>query len=292
MTVIQFPHPGRERPGSDWAKVDDDHARRFMQATGFARKDASDQSDIKGPLQLWGEWEADATLLATQNQPPPGHPQYLWSPVVRPRSSYVGLHNTDPFVFDGPFLYSNCRQGQGGGILRNLQRGDLLLFGSKSGNDFVLDTAFVVGKVHGRFNAASAKEACKSLHLHPSRGAADSFIHATASPIEASVIRPGCAPPPNPCGAGATYVLYEGATAKEPVDGMFSFAPAAPATKDFRGFARPAIRLHDINPYCYRRYKILRGVVAKEAWKDVVEQVCRGGLLLGWCFTIDASTGR
>ncbi len=51
--------------------------------------------------------------------------------------------NTDPLVFGDHFLYSNCRQRQNG-KMRDLAHGSLVLFGSKLGGQFVLDTLFVV----------------------------------------------------------------------------------------------------------------------------------------------------
>lgn len=280
MTIIQFPHPGRERPEPDWAVASDTHARRFLEAKGRAREDATSKTDVEGKLWFWGEWEADVAQTPITRGGDPAGPERVASPRLIPRASYAGLHNTDPFVFDGPFLYSNCRQGQGGGKLRNLVPGDVVLFGSTLGKEFVLDTLFVVGKRHGEYRAQSATRA---LANRP-----PSFVHAVAKPIEASVTisaaAPGCAPPPKGCQPGATFVLYEGATAAAPIDGMFSFAPAIRANSPAHGFARPRLTLHDLNPRCWRRQKQIRGVSTKEVWASVTTQVKEAGLLLGWSF--------
>jgi predicted nucleotidyltransferase len=63
-----------------------------------------------------------------------------------------GLRNTDPFVFGGKFMYTLCQQYKKEKHtstltptkLHSLEKGSVILFGSRLNHDFVLDTVFVV----------------------------------------------------------------------------------------------------------------------------------------------------
>ena len=229
--VIQFPHPGREPriapPSKPWAAITEQHSRAFIEARGEALATPDATEVVRGQLRFWGEWEADAEVAAVRA---PGREFYVQRPRLQPRTSFDNLHNTDPFAFDGPFLYSNCEQR---GVLMQLDRGSLLIFGSTLHGRFVLDTVVVVAKRRLAYLARNAV-----TQLGPV--APPSFLHAVAQPIQAAARRadPGCT-------SNEGYVLYEGATPQAPVDGMFTFAPAigAPGT-----FVRPEVSVSGLNP--------------------------------------------
>lgn len=225
---------------------------------------------------FWGEWEADADVSILR---PAGREFCVQRPQLRPRTSFDGLHNTDPFAFDGPFLYSNCRQR---GVLLQLDRGSLLIFGSTMHGRFLLDTIFVVAKRRRTYLARDAVTQLATV-------APQSFIHAVAQPIQAAVRRPDPG-----CTSNKSYVLYEGATPKERVDGMFSFSPCMPAPGVF---VRPEVSVAGLNPQAARNISILypprsirpqHGTTAgvRPFWESLVEQVTGAGLLLGTRFEI------
>jgi hypothetical protein len=276
--VIQFPHPGAlprlESPSKPWSRSTVPHTRAFLAAKGEALESAVPDQIVRGMLHFWGEWEADATVRSAGTGD--AVQSLVQVPVLIARRDFTGLHNTDPFVFDGPFLYSNCRQR---GVLRHLDRGSVLVFGSTVHGRFLLDTVFVVAKLLVRYRA---RNAVTDLRAH----APASFIHAVAHPIQASA---GCS---DSCTPGGEYVLYEGATPTDAVDGMFSFVPAA---RSPRVFDRPGVTIPDLNPAAARNISILyprrpvaveHGAVAevRPYWASLVNQVLSEGLLLGTRF--------
>ena len=175
----------------------------------------------EGDLWAWAEWEPESHLLRRFDVPGTGKPGYLWTPVWSPKQSYRGLHNTDPFVFDG-FYYINCKQTLEG--LRRLGRGSLIVFGSKKGPHWVVDTVLVVADYvdhtlqdYERLLQGLAPECYWDVTLGPT--------YKGASASSAGVRR-----------------FYRGATYDAPVDGMFSFFPCLPAAQD-TPFARPHLEL-------------------------------------------------
>ena len=151
--------------------------------------------------------------------------RYLWRPRCRARKRYLGLHNTDPFIFGERFLYSNCGQiGVSREGLRKLDRGSVVVFGSskklEAGNRaWMLDTVLVV-KDFRDYDCAKAPEELQECV--PSE-----FLTATAAPLAS-----------NPKTNKARLRLYTGATPGDRVFGMFSFFPALPAARDM-GFGFP-----------------------------------------------------
>ena len=266
---IQFPHPGREHaPDSgDWKRwnpTTQSHARKFLQVGG-AWLDSGGLRE--GDLWAWAEWEPESLLLRRFDVPGTGKPGYLWKPVWSPKQSYRGLHNTDPFVFDG-FYYINCKQTLEG--LRRLGRGSLIVFGSKKGPHWVVDTVFVVADYvdhtlqdYERLLQGLVPECYWDVTLGPT--------YKGASASSAGVRR-----------------FYRGATYDAPVDGMFSFFPCLPAAQD-TPFARPRIEL----PREYFTQTLAQGArghalraeplaesTVKGLWHSIAAQVQRQGLLL------------
>jgi len=156
--------------------------------------------------------------------------------------------------------------------MKHLDFGSVLIFGSKDGSAFVLDTVFVVGK---RKDYLARDAVAQLVSIAPS-----SFIHATAQPIQAQARAGGrgCIPNRN------TYVLYEGATPEEPAYEMFSFVPAIDVPD---AFPRPSISLASLNPRSTQSIKILlkgSAIQVRALWESLVKQVTGAGLLLGTHF--------
>jgi hypothetical protein len=174
------------------------------------------------------------------------------------------LQNTDPLVFGDYFLYSNCRQRQNG-KLRALAPGSMVLFGSKVGGQFVLDTLFVVGEGSRTFARGSSEELGMPTWI-------DEVLFA---PLQASTKSQDDA-----------FRLYLGRTYEEAPEGPFSFVPCRPYHLHHAGFARLAI---DLGPRWINR-NLAMGAKATAAsereirnlWDAVVHQVVDGpGLALG-----------
>ena len=144
LTFVQFPHPGGEhRPtGLEMPWNTGLRARKFLKAHGRYLVEGEVRT---GPFTFWGEWEAQSRIVETYKNRP-GWPRALHEPYWDVPADTRSLQNTDPLVFGDRFLYSNCRQ-RSNGKLRALAPGSLILFGSKVGGQFALDTMFVIG--HG-----------------------------------------------------------------------------------------------------------------------------------------------
>src|SRR5690242_15290003 len=109
-TLVQFMHPGGEH-GPAGAERDwnvGSHRRLFVRAPGTCID--LDGTERAGPMVFWAEWEAEAELLRSYPAAGDRGPRYLFAPFYRPRRSYFGLQNTDPFVFGDQFHYAGCQQ--------------------------------------------------------------------------------------------------------------------------------------------------------------------------------------
>lgn len=270
---VQFIHPGGEHlPDAgrfkDWIPWHRPHARKFMQLRGsWVERNGSERS---GDLYAWGEWEAQSELLRTLGRSrTDGYPQHLWRAYYRVPADgrFDGLRNTDPFIFGGRFLYSNCQQPSKPG-LRSLGRGSVIAFGSYKARQWILDTVLVVaGSVP--YTASQADRELEDLGLDVE--VPEAFLDVTAAPLASE-------------GWDGELRLYWGATPDDPVDGMYSFFAASPADGG-PGFARPAIQLDSdyFTKKLSRNHK--RTPASLETldnlWQSLVEQVHDGGLVLG-----------
>lgn len=273
--LIQFLHPGRQPdhrgPGpKPWNEGQ--HRRSFMKLPGAYCIDTASAPEQSPGLLFWGEWEsrADVRLIG------PGAAHALYVPIYPVFPGTPGLQNTDPFVFDGPFLYCCCKQLRDDGTatyLRNLERGDVILFGSQVAGRFLLDTVFVIRESQLFDSARGPKELKGRL--------ADSFIEATLKPLA----NPGRGRCETGCGPGE-YRLYWGATPGARVDGMFSYAPAKLADDPVNSFERPSLENLEFiengmnmgfrNCYCPER----------QGWEIVTRVVTERGLTLGTSFQL------
>ncbi len=275
IRFVQFPHPGREhRPGPDgrgkaWncithANRTNSHARTFFQING-AR--LTDEGLVTGPLWAWGEWEAEAKVLRVLDGAD-GGPNTLFEPYWVPRDGFENLHNTDPFVFGG-FYYTDCKQGTSTSLqgMLNLGVGSVIMFGSLARGRWVLDTVFVVRDCIDH-NVGNYQE---RLHNRVPAGYDQVVLGPTYSE--------------HGCRRNLPRRLYIGATASDPLDGMFSFFPCS-APGDCRGFARPEIKQSPVLTGEYFNPKLAQGMKGhsksaanlsmanvKALWNEVRDQV-------------------
>lgn len=260
LMFVQFPHPGSEHvpTGSfmEWNRRA--HARKFLKANG----QYVDGTLRAGPFAFWGEWEPQSRVVETF-APKPGSPQWLHEPLWQmPRHKKL-LQNTDPLVFGEHFLYSNCRQRRNR-KLRELAPGSVVVFGSKLGGGFVLDTVFVVGPNAEEFTPATTE----ALEC------GDWVRNAVFEPL-----RWNHEPKTD------TFRLYRGRLFKEAPSEPFSFVPCRPYVAGASAFPRPRVRLSRrwIEPNLAMGAKATSATPAeiRELWETIVEQVTDAGLALG-----------
>lgn len=261
LMFVQFPHPGIEHkpsgPWMDWNRRD--HARKYLKADATYLLGGREQ---QGPVEFWGEWEAQSKVVEELGPRPPGYPRWLHEPYWgRPRHTRL-LQNTDPLVFGKRFLYSNCRQGRNA-KLRRLAPGSIVVFGSKLADDFVIDTVLVVGDSREDYVPASR-----------SNGPVDEWVQAVVfDPLARSDHR------------DFTFRLYRGRKYAGTADEPFSFVPCLPYQASAQGFPRPAIRLSSrwISPKLAMGAKATPASASEliELWLDIVETIETAGLSLG-----------
>ena len=219
LMFVQFPHPGVEhKPRGPWMEWNRrDHARKYLKADA---RYLSHGREHRGPVEFWGEWEAQSKVVEDLGDRPPGYPRWLHEPYWEvPRHTRL-LQNTDPLVFGEQFLYSNCRQGRNA-KLRRLAPGSIVVFGSRFSNEFVIDTVFVVGDTPEQYRPAS---------LDMERF--DDWVQATVfDPLARSDHR------------DVSFRLYRGRRYAGTIDEPFSFVPCLPFNGSPRGFPRPRLRL-------------------------------------------------
>ena len=157
--------------------------------------------------------------------PDPDFPRHLHHPFLDSPTESAGLQNTDPFVFGDEFLYTSCQQWRRKPHaypvqLRYLLPGSIVLFGSCSGDRFLLDTVFVVHDF-----------------IDHDRGDYRAVLRGTVPDAYWTVtLEPWYSGPAD----GRSFRLYRGANPANPVNGMFSFFPCRRADgRVTRGFPRP-----------------------------------------------------
>ena len=247
------------------------HRRKFLSAGGACTDDTGRVKS--GTIAFWGEWESPSRVRQ-KFSPTAGLPHYLHEPLP-PNDVPAGFRqNTDPWVFGPTFLYSNCKQLTPHGkpsALQRLARGSVILFGSSIDGRFCHDTVFVVAGAE-RFSRAD------SDHLDVPeiyRKATLESLRTTRRVDQRHV----------------ELTLYRGATAVEPVEGMFSFIPAQPADADVVRFRRPVYDDESVaaqgfvnhaskqSPLGAKRLRPIEEV--QLAWDVAWQSVLDAGLVLG-----------
>jgi len=179
---------------------------------------ADDGSLSEGDLVFWGEWEAPSYVIERWEQKDP-LPRFLHRPVWERPTAKGTRQNTDPWVFGDSFKFSNCKQltpKRNRSALQSLTPGSIILFGSTIGDEFVIDTVFVV-KDCCRFSPRDTPESDEAFRI---------------CTVE-SLLTSGSADDP--------LTLYRGATYETPINGMYSFVPCRRANAEHVRFQRPAI---------------------------------------------------
>ncbi|MCC7128562.1 MAG: hypothetical protein IT192_07090 [Microbacteriaceae bacterium] len=253
--VVQFPHPGPEHNAkgiTDFPWNPGSHRRKFLRAPGSYL--AVDGSLQRGTLDFWGEWESPSTVVHEWKKKFP-EPTWLHEPYWR-ESRPGEVQNTDPWVFGERFRYSNCKQAWSA-ALRKLPAGSVVLFGSAIGSEFVLDTCFVVGR--------SIPMQDESGHLD------DAFTTCTVRQLDHY---------------DDPFVVHQGATVEDLVEGMFSFVPAQVEQGAPARFRRPAIELPGlVNPKSRQspggQGRMLPIARVSAAWQEVLAQIRDAGLVPG-----------
>lgn len=262
MKVIQFPHPGNEHHYSKKELADGiknynskkSHERNFIHANGTYI--ATNGVPQKESLTFWGEWEMYARvspLNNTQN----GFPRYIIIPNLN-KNTGNDVRNSDPCVFGEEFKYYCCRQKKSK-LLKNLDEGSVIIFGSSKGmmsNEFYVDTVFVV-KEAIPFNSKKLEELRNSLSDY------DLFYENSLKELETS----------GKCTKGEDFVLYKGATFDNPaVNGLYSFTPSKIFNTKSIGFERVKISKQDIseiNPRLTRNIKQLKNSRPEDVWNVI-----------------------
>lgn len=205
--IIQFPHPGGEHvPKNDemgWNTRR--HQRKFLLSSGRIVDNAG-VAQYEGPLTFWGEWEPPSTIKQRWTRES-RLPTVLHEPYWVDRPAIPHQQNTDPWVFGNVFLYSNCKQltpARRSSALQDLAPGSLILFASSIGNDFVLDTVFVVERALTSYRPVDGIE-----------GQSAAFRSCTIDSLAA-----------DPKVSNSHLTLFMGATPEQPREMMFSFTPA------------------------------------------------------------------
>jgi hypothetical protein len=320
-TFVQFMHPGGEHKPNSSGEISpwntNDHKRKFMKNPGEYVTGLDGRDPERAELTFWGEWEAQAKVLERLDGSK--GPKYLYKPFYEKPTNYTGKQNTDPFIFGDHFYYTCCRQYKrtsNGKLtptkLTRLQFGSVILFGSCIGNQFALDTVFVVGNTPIIHNKDTIDEVAE--------GVPDTYKDVTLAPLypehfsEADAIGPvdtskSClvsdSNGENEEDDGEeinetdnlNFYLYKGITYENRhfANGMFSFFPCLPYTGENIGFIRPIINLEDvISPKLAMGFKTTSyddPENVKKLWESVVKQVIEQGLALGVQTDMPVKTG-
>jgi len=276
VRTVQFFHPGGEyKQSADSGAMpwnEGPHHRKFLCADGdYVSKD---ERVVKSRLCFWGEWEPTSEFKKTGSSQPP---YYIHRPFVHDNEKAVGnRQNTDPFVFSDAFIYHCCQQTRktGPSQLYRLAKGSVILFGSHVGNQFALDTVFVVDESR-EYSTRNVISDLKDF-VSPRDIEVAGIGHASYS----GGCGGSCTPHTTPEGKPVHFRCYKGATFENPVDGMYSFVPCRLSSSRNATFERLMLtkdQIHFISNEQKQGFKSEQVVgtdQAKEVWK-AVRDLCR-----------------
>lgn len=258
-TAVKFFHPGEEWSASQYQDQGiacwntKKHRRKYLQTSGTLLSRLEDPAKA-GTLGFWGEYEAPTEFRKLAHGPQEGLPRFVHTPLPPYPSLCPGVEalNTDPLVLSPRWLYTNCLQ-QIRPKLRHLERGDVILFGSRLEMQFVIDTVFVVDEAI-IYSPATA------------RSRLGDRVPWWVYPLVLDLIAPG------------QYVLYFGASHQNPVNRTFSYVPCVEANAYPDGFARPKA------PPAYQsaqNQSVQYLGNSQQVWREVTQGILEQGLLLG-----------
>ncbi|GAB6278142.1 MAG: hypothetical protein STSR0006_01370 [Lentimicrobium sp.] len=160
IMTVQLNHPAVEKEFSnkgfcnaghqiirEWNDNPNQHYRKYIRNKGIYIESIIDSNPKNDDLMFWGEWEGYSKFQPLKRTNPNGIHEPFHSIIGR------GCQNTDPYVFGDFFKYAICLQT---GVMRNLDPGSLILFGTTTKVGFLLDTVFVV----------KSKEIAKNVFLN------------------------------------------------------------------------------------------------------------------------------
>ena len=265
--IIQFMHPGGQPPyhrhhsSLPWNHFTNPHYRKFIRNKILFLEENSDKPREE-ELFFWGEWEPPSTFTLTSLSNP--YPVAFNDLPTQIRYPGGNLHNTDPYVFDGQFFYTNCQQIRKGSPtrLQKLPPGSMILFGSKIDGQFVLDTLFIV-------QDSFAYQADNLASVLPKQYYTDRFDHAVMRPLANTA-------------HNKRLRFYVGSTYNKPFlvgdNAIFSFVPCS-----HRYFQRPVIDSPYINQKLSQGFKStnLSDQEILNEWHEIVKQVYENKLCLG-----------
>lgn len=304
--VVVFYHPGREYPVNGAPEFPDTkvmpwnskpyHRRKFLQAEGgYVAPDG--QGVESSLLRFWGEWEPTSDMSRLVGKSPMClHFPFLEKDALSKYSSEMGaapqcggdsapkcngkakdsngLQNTDPFVFADHFFYGGCQQNSKQGNptnMQSLEKGSIILFGSRLKGKFVLDTVFVVEDKH---------------EYHPSSMATD--LKGFAPDVYPYIMQ---------MGGHDKWTCYKGVSFQEPFHQMYSFVPCRQCDgSEEKGFDRPVLDDADFKDCCNkqilsngqqtqnRKVTPVSDAEAQKIWEAVRESVRKQGYLEGFNF--------
>ncbi len=298
LRAVQFLHGGTQPPYFEgtpawYSRVSDvlppatgytpwntsaDHHRKFMNANARLVRSVGARPE-RSAIGFWGEWEPPSLADPVAEYVRHGarhihHPVFAydnneWNRLIGPSSSgNCDCMNTDPFVFGCEFYYVCCHQ-EAFPAMRNLERGSVILFGSRRSHEFVLDTVFVVADY---------------LRWPEDR----ELIERRTPTIYHRVTLDYLNPDPLP-GREEPVKLYIGATFERPVHGMFSYVPCLTRLEAPDGFVRPTIEYTNALPFISpdKTQGISTRLLvdldeARNTWNAVADVVTRAGLCLGF----------
>ena len=293
--IILFPHPGGEHgregnsslrpPKIETSKVaykgsnyirwhKGQHARKFLKNNGNYIDKSGNLIENKN-ITFWSEWEAQSKIIEEYNIERAENelPKYLQIPFWDTIERSI---NTDPFIFGDNYYWAFCRQGNQPKLTK-LSSGDLVLFGSKINDKFVIDTVFVIRE--------GINYSWNTYHLGTS--GLTNIIKKCPEYDEITLKAGSCSS--SSSDYYYNYRLYVSVNYSERnnYDEIFSFFP----TKEYNnnnGFKRPEIDLSNyfsyddikINPQSARQL-IVEDNVIKEIWQEIKKQTEEQGLNLG-----------
>lgn len=244
------------------------HGRKYLRASGCCVRRVNGKPKHVDKLFFWGEYEAPTK---TSRIDPPRRdktfPTVLHRiirnvPINRTKAPW---QNTDPFVFNGPFVYSNCRQ-KTNAVLRGLDRGDIILFVSRYQFEYYLDTVFVVNRI---YDPLFDRE-CQIRRTY--RGC-EAFERVTGRQIDNI--------------DDYRFVTYTG---REYGQKPYSFVPCWTESNQ-EGHQRVKISHPSMEASTRRQFKILEGE-PDEIWRAVAENVINMGASLATFIDHPLTAGR
>lgn len=244
------------------------HKRKFFEHKGKYISDLNNLQEQESLLRFWGEYEGYSEFELLNNTS--NNAQYWDKPCAVHKPFFnnnSNTQNTDPYIFGDEFYYAVCKKDK----LKNLQSGDIVLFGSEFGKrdsaKFYLDTVFVI------------KDEIKTdFSLFD-----NIYIESTLKKLETQ----GSCPKVKSVHRG---IKFEDKNKSN--NSIFSFVPCKVSNKNNTSFGRPIIDTTKYGDYlkkpgAYTGSKsksVEENKLIENLWKDITKEVLSQGFYLGTKF--------